>query len=123
MAKGGGGSRGGSKGGAGGRSSLSGGAGSLNSYDKFEPVALQTIRELIDKSNRIKATGIDIVDVRDKIGDRASREAFDKNFKEMAAKGKIETVTGAMGGDIERLNAGGIKTELGGIRQRVRLAE
>jgi hypothetical protein len=39
------------------------------------------------------------------------------------AKGKIETQTGGVSNDVERVNAGGIKTELGGIRQRVRLAE
>jgi hypothetical protein len=124
MAKGGGGSRGGSKGGGGGGSS-GGGAGSLNSLDKFEPVALKTIQELTGKSESAKVEGIFIADLRDKIGDKvSSREIFDNNLKAMVAKGQVDTITGNGGGaNWQRVTDGGITTELGGSRQSVRIKQ
>ena len=119
MAKGGGGSRGGGGGGGGG-----GGSGSLNSLDKFEPAAEKALQELIDNSKNSQATGVFIADLRDKLGDKASREAFDKNLKAMMAKGTIETMTGGIESSrVGRVNDGGITTELGGVRQSVRFTD
>ncbi len=116
MAKGGGGSRGGSRGGGG--SSGGGGAGSLNSLDKFAPAVLEAIKEVRDSGNQNLAV---IADVRDKIGDRASREAFDANLKAMQARGEVQTVTGKFTGDLNRAQRDGITTSLGEERLYVRI--
>lgn len=124
MAKGGGGSRGGSKGGAstngGSGGSSGGGAGSLNSLNDFAPVALEAIKAETKDGLAL------IADVRDRIGDKASRDAFDANIKAMQAKGEVQTVTGRVEGMIRydpnrREIRDGISTVLGGDRIYIRI--
>lgn len=123
MAKGGGGSRGGgSKGskGDGGSKGSGGGKGSLNSLDKFAPAAIKAIKAETKDGLAL------IADVRDRIGNRADRQAFDSNLKAMQARGEVQTVTGRIAGMVRydpnrREIRDGISTLLGGDRIYVRL--
>lgn len=101
------------KGGGGGSG---GGKGSLNSLDKFAPAAIKAIRSETKDGLAL------IADVRDRIGSKADRQAFDSNLKAMQARGEVQTVTGGVRGDAERAVRDGISTPLGGDRVYVRLA-
>ena len=121
MAKSGGGSRGGSKGGGSGSSNSKGGTGSLNSLPKFQKAALKELDALSEKYNSPQVL---IADIRDALKGKVNRETFDKNLKELQAKGIIQTVSGGpisrMNPDIDRNIRDGIRTELGGDRVFVR---
>jgi len=93
-----------------------GGKGSLNSLDKFAPAAIKAIRSETKDGLAL------IADVRDRIGSKADRQAFDSNLKAMQARGEVQTVTGGVRGDAERAVRDGISTPLGGDRVYVRLA-
>lgn len=112
---------GGGSGGSGGLKGASGGKGSLNSLDKFAPAAIKAIRSETKDGLAL------IADVRDRIGSKADRQAFDSNLKAMQARGEVQTVTGRVPGMIQydpnrREIRDGISTPLGGDRVYVRLA-
>ena len=101
--------------GSGGSKGSGGGKGSLNSLDKFAPAAIKAIRSETKDGLAL------IADVRDRIGSKADRQAFDSNLKAMQARGEIQTVTGGVRGDAERAVRDGISTPLGGDRVYVRI--